>query len=60
MKFIELPVSRTLLNLNQINLIQHQVISETFTAIAHFTNGDKLITCHRDAEFLVAVIRDCV
>ncbi|AFY75247.1 hypothetical protein Syn7502_03395 [Synechococcus sp. PCC 7502] len=58
MKFIELPISGNLINLDQIMLVEHEEVGEVTNAIAHFGNGDTLLISHRDAEFLINVIQD--
>lgn len=58
MKFIELPISGTLINLDLITNVEHQTIGETTQAIARFNNGDRLIISHRDADFLVTFIQE--
>ncbi len=58
MKFIELPISGRLVNLDQITSIEHETIQETTQAIVRFTNLDQLIISHRDADFLVTFIQE--
>lgn len=60
MKFIELPMSGTLVNVDEILTLDHEVKDSKTVVICWLGHHHRLILNGQDAEFLVAVIRDCV
>ena len=53
MKFIELPVSGHLINLDKIVMVQHEITDGLTKVIVCFGGADNLIYSSEDAEFLV-------
>ena len=60
MKILELPESGRFINADLITIVEHEVIEGVSTAVTYFASDDRLLLTGQDAEFLVAVIRDCV
>lgn len=56
MTFIQLPISATFINLDQINLVECETIDEKSKAIVRFNNSDKLMIFDNDAKYLIRVL----